>query len=219
MAQQLSPYPAPGYVHTVDIVRKRIKQNMGVMSQTNCDETILYKNVASRVSTLRKIDENRENSQSFGLTSANERTVSLRAPYLLNKMTDGDYIRIPWGTRPNVFAPSLAPNNAGPELWIDSPLGKIKLSWDGTKYTDGTVTISENSGGNWCLVHATLTHCFVGSNFTCQQFPNGYKFLKYTGPPIDYRIISMDIQEDDMGRIHHYSAYIELNDREGQQRQ
>lgn len=219
MSQLISPYPAPGFVHIVDIVRKKIKQNMGRVSQTHCDDVVLYNNVASRVGTLRKIDENRESGKPFGQYSANERVVSMRASFPLNKMAVGDFIRIPWGIRPNLFVPSLAPNTLAPEIWINTPDGDVKLSWNGTKYVNGAISISENESGDWCLIHATLTHCFSGSNITCQQFPNGYTFLKLTGPPIDYRIIGMDVQEDDMGRIHHYSAFIEFDDSVGGRRQ
>jgi len=64
----------------------------------------------------------------------------------------------------------------------------------------------------WCLVGPEIDFCFDEGNFICQLFPEGYRFIRPSGPSQDYRIIRIDAEEDHLSRISHYIAFVELED-------
>ena len=129
---------------------------------------------------------------------------------LLNKLTENDIIQIPWGFRPNVFCPTNAP--AGPVIIINTPDGQQRLTFDGTNYVGDTYSINFD-GTMWCLVGPDINQCFTAGNFACQEFPTGFSFVKSTGPSQDYEILKIDVEIDDCGRISHYVASVELDDK------
>ena len=179
----------------------------------------LYTKVPARVGSLRTIDDNLMKMSPVGLSSSNERYIMLRGSRPLNKILQGDFIRIPWGTKPNLIEPSGAPNNSGPQIWIDTPTGNQLLSWNGTKYTNDNYDIVL-SGEEWCVEYqSSEVGCLSSSNFRIATWPTGYSFLKFTGLPLDYRIIKIDAQLDDRGRLHHYSISVELENSDGVKRQ
>jgi len=214
---QMSPYPIVGFTDRISIVRKTPQIIAGRISNS-CTDTIIAAKVPARVGLLRKIDDNIEQVNTQGLDSANERLVSYRTPTPAGTMV-GDFIRIPFGVRPNVAAAMGTPYNIPTYIWIDTPSGEVLLHWNGTKYIDKTQTYAVEQNGllppSWCLYdNGVEVACFDG-NFICAAWPTGYRVIRTTGRPIDYRIIKHDVQTDEQGRIHHYTCYVEIDDKPG----
>ena len=101
---QMSPYPcgpSVGFCDLVDLVRFLPRMEKGRISQRSCDEVELHTKLWARVGLLRNVDENQEQPRGQGLTGSDERSIAICATAL--SATDGDYVRIPFGTRGNTF--------------------------------------------------------------------------------------------------------------------
>lgn len=182
------------------------------MKTRACDFITLYENLSGRVLELLNIDENiLELAQIQGKDKSSLRKVLLAPNYPLHKMISTDILVIPWGVRPNVWAPPFADGNLGPHIWIGTPSGNIKLIWDGTKFSSETLSI-EIINDEWCMT-GEIEHCFTSCNIFCsQEFPSGYKFLKSTGPNAYFEITKINEHQDEQGRTSFYTLLVELLD-------
>jgi hypothetical protein len=172
----------------------------------------LYDNLCGRILALKNIDENiLEVIELQGKDKASLRKVILAPNFPLHKMVSTDFLVIPWGIRPNVWAPPFAPGNLGPYIWVETPTGNVKLAWDGDKFASETLNI-EVVGDEWCLT-GEVTSCFNTCNIECNQgFPEGYSFLKTTGPNAYFEITKIDEHQDGQGRTSFYTLLVELID-------
>lgn len=185
------------------------------MKVRSCDFIELYSKLPGRVSKLSNLDENKLGEiDAQGKGKAGLRKVLLSPNYPLSKVVSGDLLCIPWGVRPNTWTPPFAPTGTGPAIWVDTPTGEQKLTWDGEKFVGATITI-ELVDDEWCMT-GEVDHCFgVSTTFVCQEFPTGYSFLKTTGPNSYFEIINFDAEEDDKCRISHYTLTVERLDQRG----
>ena len=117
----------------ISIIRKVPQQIAGRISNS-CTELVIANKVPARVGLLRKIDDNIEQVNTQGLDSANERLVSYRTPTPAGTMV-GDFIRIPFGVRPNVAAAMGTPYQIPEYIYIETPTGEVLLKWNGTQCT------------------------------------------------------------------------------------
>ena len=162
---------------------------------------------------LRKIEENQYGEfKTQGDDKAGERKVIITPDCPLEKMMSGDVLVIPWGVRPNTWSPPTAPSGAGQALWVDTPNGKKLLKWQNGEYLSDTLTLSKTTG-SWCL-SGEVDFCFSADNFICQTFPEGYNYLRATGPNASFKILKINTQEDPYGDIAFYTLQVEHIDQD-----
>lgn len=217
----MSPYKPICCHHGLRLVRPLNTQTKGV-KHWDCEVLELYGPISGRVGESRSIEENRLQDSNppyrHGDDKADERVVMLCPNYPLLNITAGDWLQIPWGVRPNTFSPVPGLAGLGPNVWINTPTGEELLTWtwdasgDGTGSFMGSVQIYQQDG-EWFLDDGTATS--LGSlNFVCAQFPEGYSFIRSTGPSSNHKILKIDEKLDAECRISHYSIHIEHIDQE-----
>jgi len=198
----------------MNVVRPKAKLQKGMKTRA-CDFITLYENICGRVLALKNIDENiLEALYLEGKDKSSLRKVILAPNFQLHKIVSSDLLVIPWGIRPNVWTPPFAANSLGPHIWIKTPSGNIKLKWDGSKFASDTLNI-EIIDGEWCMT-GEIEHCFETCNIFCyQEFPDGYSFLKSSGPNAYFEITKIDEHQDIEGRTAFYTILVELIDQKG----
>lgn len=204
-----------GCHHNLKIKRPKTKLQKG-MKIRSCDFIELYSNISGRVSKLENIEENRfQKIPAQGQQKAGLRKVLLTPRYPLSKIVSGDLLCIPWGVRPNTWEPPFTPAGTGPILWIRTPNGDEKLIWDGiSKYVGDSICLSLVDN-NWCIT-GEVEYCFSEyNNFVCQEFPEGYSYLKSTGPFVYFEIVRIDSEEDENCQLSHYTLLVERLDQKG----
>ena len=161
---------------------------------------------------LRNIDENiLEMTEAQGYDKSGLRKAVIVPDFPLTKMTTSDILVIPWGVRPNTWSPPLALDGMGPRVWIETPNGNVRLDWDGNRFVSETLILDVE--GNNLLFSGESDFEIESCGSLCNdQFPEGYRFLKTTGPNALFEITKMDPQEDLHGRLSHYSLLIESLD-------
>ena len=199
--------------HLVSIVRKvdrDTKEAGRVVS--SCELVTLYENVPARIGELREFIENILAPANFGNASADIFRGMFAFPDLPHKLRRGDLVKVPWGIKPNYFIGEWVPFS--PALIFGSPGGNVLLIWDGSQYTGSGYTFSSDYEGTWCLDGPDLAepYCFETSNPLCEEFPEGFRFVKQTGPNQFYEILRFENQLDDIGYYHHTRVEMELID-------
>jgi hypothetical protein len=183
----------------------------------NCEETILYLNVPGRANNLKKFVENRDQVQGFGAESAKIRKFNLFPQTLPQKLINGDYVKVPWGSKPNFYTPQDAPTWGAPHLCISTPDGDRTLQWIDGRYESDDYFLSFDS--DWCLTGPdSFEYCFEVFDFNtsvvCRSFPTGYRFIKPSGPSIYYKILDFNHEMDDFGAYHHTAVTCDLKDKD-----
>ena len=173
-------------------------------------DQILYQNVQGRVGERRFFTENFQQPKGFGESSAFMRRIIINGPSIPDKIVNGDYVRIDWGVPPNILTPQSVPSGTGPQVWIETPDGDLLLTWDGTKWVNGSSSISIISGG-YRLIHGETTEDFTTFG-RCNDFPEGFTFYRFTGPPVYYKIVRFEHQKNIQGQWHHTTIQGELED-------
>jgi hypothetical protein len=206
-----SRIPMTGLTARLSVVRKEAGKENGIIREA-FSETILYEKVPGRVMNLRFFANNFLQQYGQGEDAAKLRIAAVKPNMIPNKILLGDYLRVYWGTIPNVVSHPDVPFNLGPEIWIETPEGPEKLTWslcDGL-YEGETINIYPDSD-TWCI-GGEVEHCFNPGQFVCQSFPEGYRFIRTSGPPVDYKIIRFNHLTDDFGKYHHTTLQIEVED-------
>lgn len=183
-------------------------------------ETILYNRIPARVTDLRQFNVNDLTPRVNGKNSGKQRRTILKPVQgIPNKVRQGDFLRIYWGTPPNVYTPD---NAFAFFVWVLTGAGEVRLEWDASlqQYVSAegyTLTYSDPDG--WCLDGNE----FVGDNWCfpvsspeesikCYPFPEDWEFIRLSGPPIDYEIIKYKHQLDNNGHWAYTSIEVELKD-------
>lgn len=198
----------------VGIVRKADRMVGGIIKPA-CEDIVLYEKVPARVGELRKLEENRTSPKGHGDSASKLRKIQLGGQSIPDKIQDGDYIRIYWGTQPNLQVPIGVPNGYGPWIQIDTPGGIETLKWDGEKWVSENYSLEYAAyEGAWVLLDEEEILAEFGTqtqpNIKCGTFPTGYKFLRISGPPVDYKINQYQHKRDDYGFWHHTSLQVDL---------
>ena len=220
MAQMISKFKPKGACHRVNLRRPIPRKQKGVKEY--CDTLSLYENIPARIGESRRIEENRldddEPAPRYGSDRNDERVIMLCPGFPLNNLRAGDFVCIPWGYRPNQLSPVPLLPGLGPQIWIDTPNGPELLTWvcqaDGTCAYEGSVQIYLNQDSEWCMEINGQEFCFDNFNFMCSEFPDGYSFIRSTGPEVNYKILKIDAKEDHLCKISHYSVFAEFYDQD-----
>lgn len=205
--------------HRFNVIRlmDHAAKSMGniVASQT---ELLLYEKVPARWTELREFTENVLMPKGFGNTSADIFRVYGAFKELPTKLLRGDILKVPYGSKPNYYNPPNRP--FGPDLWILTPGGNVLLNGNNedSSYSGGGYTLSETDD-EWCLTAEDFEHCFTTQNPLCETFPEGYRFLRVTGPYKRYEILRFETMLDDRGHYHHTRLEVELVDKDNQKGQ
>jgi hypothetical protein len=201
---RMSPLRPPNGPHrNLKILRPLQKVERG-MKLEDCTFLELYKGITGRISTLSTDEDNRlEEIYGHGEDIKGLRKVLLTPNYPLYQMLVGDYLVVPWGVRPNTWIPHGLPQGTGYYIWINTPSDPQRLVWNGVGFIGTTINI-EKVDDQWCLT-GEVEHCFVGDSFCSEEFPEGYSFLRISGPPAYLKIVAIDEQIDHLGRISFYS--------------
>lgn len=215
---QMSPYRPMNNPHKGLKVRRMVTEiSAGVKIPANPANWItLYENLEGRVEPLRKIDPNDLRApKTSGDDKFGERKIILSPRYPLTKILRGDFISVPWGVKPNTFTPPNTPSNLGPTIKIGTPSGDQYLQWNGESYIGTHVSIV-NIDGIWVLQPGAAADFFFDEgSFVNQEFPTGYSFKKSTGNLANFKILRIDEQQDNLGRIGFYSCSVDYWDTVG----
>ena len=198
----------------VGIIRKT-ERMVGGLIKPACEDVIVYEKVPARVGELRKLEENRTSPKGHGDSASKLRKIQIGGNNMPDKIQDGDYVRIYWGTQPNVLVPLGVPSGYGPWIQITTPGGVETLKWNGTKWLNENYSLEYAPyEGAWVLIDGVDIIAEFGpeSNpqIKCGTFPTGYSYLKITGSPIDYKINQYQHKRDDNGYWHHTSLQVDL---------
>lgn len=206
------PYPTTA---KVDVIR-RTTQRVGGRILDNGEVVYLHRDVPARIEEVRLDDKNQGKPSGAGMVSAKEYHVGLGGFSIPNKMVIGDFVRVYWGTKPNLYANVNIPQGYGPQLILKVGTDLITLTWNNENgwVSDSYSLLYDES---WELflddtVIATFSDNVDYPNISCSDFPEGIVLLRISGPPQDYEILRINHQEDDRGSWHHTSLIVELSD-------
>jgi hypothetical protein len=216
----------PGMIHPLSISRFP-EENVAGVTRRSTTEVVVYENLPGRVASLRNLVENKDANTDFGEASAKFRLFKLAPIFLPAKIMAGDFVKVVWGVKPNLFLPLTAPDWASPYLCINTPEGPDTLAWKsfggGVYGWEGIEYSIKNSGDSWVLwtngISGSPIYEFEGSafdrSFTCLPWPEGFSFVKRSGRSVFYRIVKLDHQVDDLDGYHHTSLECEFEDKDG----
>lgn len=202
--------------HPLQIIRKVDRIEKGRILK-ECEEIILYPKVMGRVSELRFFSENWETPQMQGLDAARVRRFILGFTSIPTRILRNDFVRIPWGVPPNVYAPPEIPMGFGPHIWINTPVGIQLLKWNaqilGYISDDQEFIVTPTDSGFTLYYDGAEDQ--VSGTIPCAIWPEGFRFLRFTGPPVDYRILMYKNQLDDFSRYSYTTVQAELDESDG----
>lgn len=175
----------------------------------SCRFAELYSGISGRVNSLRIVDENRlDDTLKIGRTKAGKRQVILTPDRVLSEMKSGDYLSIPWGTKPNLWCPRGVPQNLGPYIWVKTPRGNKLLKWEQDRFvSDSLVLVKIDSG--WEVSGEIELEL---SSIVTSNWPMGYDFQAITGPIMDFEITKIEPELDEHGRLCWYGIEVETKD-------
>jgi hypothetical protein len=203
-------------VHPFQIIRKTDKVQKGRIGK-ECEVTLLYEKVMGRSSELRFFAENWETPKIQGIDAARVRRFILGFQSIPTRILRNDFVRVPWGVDPNVYAPPDVPMGFGPHIWINTPEGPLLLKWS----TQSAAYVSDNLETSVTPLDGSFTLFYDGADeevagkIPCADWPVGFSFLRFTGPPVDYRILMIKNQLDDYSRYSYTTVQAELDESDG----
>ena len=200
----------------VDVVRRTKTMAGGRIVEG--DAVSLYESIPANVDQFRETEVASLGKPSgFGMVSDNQFRVGLGGNQIPNKVQSGDYVRLYWGTPPNVVVPRGIPNGFPPQIMLkDSELQL--LTWQ--SFTNGwvgdTYSIRWNSTA-WVLLNEGVEVATFGTNqqfpqISCSSFPDGLTFVRFTGPPMDLKITQVRHKTDNFGNWHHTTLVTEYSE-------
>jgi len=215
-----SRIPIYGMVHRFGISRF-LKQMVGGRLKSDGEtEIVVYQSIPGRADNLRSLVENKDEKTPYGDHSGKVRRFKLSPLKIPNKLRQGDFVKVGWGTKPNLLAPLSAPVWGAPSLCLKNPGGdSVILHWYDELLEYASETLFLRFDESWKL-SGDVTHTFTTTadfddNPLCRSFPSGWSFNKLSGPDIFYKITEFNHQLDDFGMYHHTSLECELEDKDG----
>lgn len=213
-----SAIPIFGLVHAVSVIRKRdADDGYGGVIPNGTSETV-YSSLRCRIAVMSGEDE----LEVFGFASGRRwQLLSKYAP----KIRRSDFIRVPWGTFPNVESEVTLGNGMASAAVVAVPAGSVSLAWDRAsvqfKDSTGNYLLSWDAvAERWKFVDSvagtTLTFpstVLQGHNIFAVDWSGvdgDYAVSSVSGAAKDYRILWMQHRLDESGRSHHTSIFMEL---------
>ena len=203
------PYPTTAFV---DVLRKTTTRTGGRILQ-NGAEVLLYSQMPARVGTPNNSGANLGKPAGAGMESAREFLVGVGGLSVPTKILKADFVRIYWGTKPNLYAHPSIPAGFPPHLILKGA-STYTLVWN--------PTLPGWSGDGYSIVWNDEWELFLGASkigsfgtnrdfpqINCTSFPTGLSLLRFSGPPLDFTILRVSHEEDDQGKWHHTSLTVE----------
>lgn len=220
MSQHRSGIPLFGLPHKCDVVRRTATDDgAGGVTDSGTPVT-LYTGRKCRITTL---DPDDEELKGYGFNTLQNRKVLM--VYSQSIQRDQEFLRIPWGTPPNVATLEGAFDGQPPQAVISTPGGNKTLTWDGSQW------INDLSGYTliWSTDHWEFTDAVAPDSLSLPvtllethnpfRFGDGwesinanYTVVSFGADPVDYKIVWHKHQIDNVGGTHHTSLVIELED-------
>jgi hypothetical protein len=183
------------------------------ITSNDCDFIVLYPKVSCRISSQEITSDTLQKTGIEGKTSSDLRKIILTPSDTLRQAKRGDYLQVPWGYRPNNFIPINLSEDMGPWLWLETPSVPVKLIWNNVNSFVGPGYSLNFSIDTWCF-SGGVTYCFPeAGSFVCQDFPEGYSLLSFSGPSINYEILRINEHQDNLGKVAFYTVYAEHKDK------
>jgi hypothetical protein len=150
-----------------------------------------------------------------GMVSERQFQVGLGGMYTPNAILKGDYVRVYWGTYPNLYSSPDIPRNYSPHLILKTPAVE-KLVWQSSTnaWVGENYKIQFNNG--WAIYLDDEEIGELGTEFDVPKIdcllPEGIQLFRLTGPPIDLKILLCQHKTDDRGKWHHTSIVAEYSE-------
>lgn len=214
--------PIFGMPSKASVIRK-IEGDDGFGGISLTDSTV-YSNRTCRVTTM----TDKEEREAYGEAGGKRWKIVME---LSRSIRTSDFVRLSWGTFPNVETAGGLDGEFPPTVIVTTPAGSKTLTWfyADSKYSDAdsdndpanTYTVSW-TGTVWRFTDtvAPITVDFTGYEKHHNVFNldwstlvgASYSVTSQTSYSIDYRVILVKHQHDPFGRQHHTSMTIELED-------
>jgi hypothetical protein len=195
----------------VDIVRRTTDRVNGRIVEGAANK--IYTNIAANIRdvVVRGSAPLGKPSES-GMVAERQYQVGLGGPYMPNSILRGDYVRVYWGTYPNLYSSPSIPRNYSPHLLLKTPAVE-KLVWqpNSNAWVGPNYKIQFNNG--WAIYLEDNKIGDLGTEFDVPKIdcmlPEGLQLFRLTGPPIDLKILLCQHKMDDRGRWHHTAMIAE----------
>lgn len=213
----LTRSPIPYYTrYTVGVVRKTKRQAGGRIVEG--DPVFVYESIPANIDQFRETETASMGKPSgAGMIADNQFRVGLGGFQMPNKVQSGDYIRVYWGTPPNVVSPLNTPDGFPPQIMLKDTETQL-LTWNTSQqgWVGSTYSIRYVSD-TWRLFDEDTVVATFGSNrdfpaITCSDFPEGISFVRFTGPPMDLKVLQVRHKMDHFGGWHHTTLVTEYSE-------
>lgn len=203
--------------HVVDVIRRTKDRINGRFVETG--HTTLYSRIPANISDVKRFDADQLGKPSgAGLVAENQYQVGLGGYSIPNRVLRGDYIRVYWGTYPNLYSPPQVPRNYSSQLIINDGDDHL-LTWSANAWVGQTYQIrfiEDSYAGGWFLYEGEDNLGALGNSFDLPQIdctlPEGFRLVRLTAPPMDLKVIQVNHKEDDRGRWHHTAVLAEYSE-------
>jgi len=221
MAITKSPIPILGLAHRADVIRKADADDGAGGVIPGGAETTIYSDRKCRITNM----DGEDQQKLFGNSSEHRWLVMFEFSPNIGK---SDFVRVPWGTFPNLQAPAGAGDQFPHSAVISTPAGDVTINWSvaNGRYEDSTgdyyLEFSEGSG--WAFFDNVEGQAFTLESYVAEThnpflpdwlalpFVEDYSVVSTGGPVQDFRVTWRKDQIDDAGRWHHTSVVMELED-------
>ena len=208
-------------VHSVDVIRRTKDRVNGRFVETG--DTTLYSRIAANIRDVKRFDADQLGKPSgAGMVAENQYQVGLGGFSIPNRILRGDYIRVYWGTYPNLYSPPQVPRNYSLQLVLNDGADHL-LTWNQNGWYPADITESysiifstNEYGGSWALYFSGEFEEELGTEFDLPKIdcmlPDGVRLVRLTAPPMDLKVIQVNHKDDDRGRWHHTAVLAEYSD-------
>lgn len=207
-------FPIYGLIHTVDIIRgSQVADSRG--SGITLSEISVY---TSRKCRISRYNKTKDTTLPEGLDSEKVwRCLLQYSPNVLNS----DFVKVPWGTGPNVAGPLGSGDGWPTSFVISTPAGNKTLTWDSTlsKYKDSTGVYTLTFTTLWTFADSSESYSYPFTGYSINNkiylldwadLTTDYEVVSYSGTAQYYSIVNIRHQQDHIGNYHHTSFIMEL---------
>lgn len=207
-------------MYFVDVIRKTLDRVNGRFVESG--HTTLYSRIAANINDVKRFDADQLAQPSgAGIRAENQYQVGLGGLTIPNRVLRGDYIRVYWGTYPNVYSDPAIPRNYSPQLILNDGVDH-KLTWSQNGWTSETYSIlyvDEPYESGWQIFFQGSKIADLGSVFDSPRLdcslPQGIRLVRLTAQPLDLKVTQVNHKMDDTGKWHHTAIVCEYSDTDG----